>query len=64
MSSGEHGTAPIERQVFGKVLLEREGAVSIVTLNRPERRNALGEGLREDLWHWQRTLTMPPAPSS
>lgn len=49
MSSCEHGTAPIERQVFGKVLLEREGAVSIVTLNRPERRNALGEGLREDL---------------
>ncbi|MBS0407359.1 MAG: enoyl-CoA hydratase/isomerase family protein [Proteobacteria bacterium] len=43
------GTAPTERKNFGKVLLEREGAVSIVTLNRPERRNAFGEGLREDL---------------
>lgn len=50
MSRGPLPTAvPIGRQVFGTVLLEHQDAVSIVTLNRPERRNALGGGLREDL---------------
>lgn len=37
------------QQAFGTVLLERRDVVSLVTLNRPERRNALGGGLREDL---------------
>lgn len=38
-------------QEFGSVLLERQDAVAVavVTLNRPERRNALGGSLREDL---------------
>jgi 2-(1,2-epoxy-1,2-dihydrophenyl)acetyl-CoA isomerase len=34
---------------FGSVLLECADAVAVVTLNRPERRNALGGTLREDL---------------
>lgn len=34
---------------FGSVLLEHVDAVALVTLNRPERRNALGGTLREDL---------------
>ena len=35
--------------VFGSVLFERLDDVAVVTLNRPERRNALGGTLREDL---------------
>jgi 2-(1,2-epoxy-1,2-dihydrophenyl)acetyl-CoA isomerase len=38
-----------ERHAWGSVLLECTGAVAVVTLNRPERRNALGGTLREDL---------------
>ena len=36
-------------QTFGSVLYERREQVALVTLNRPERRNALGGTLREDL---------------
>jgi len=36
-------------QTFGSVLYERRAQVALVTLNRPERRNALGGTLREDL---------------
>jgi 2-(1,2-epoxy-1,2-dihydrophenyl)acetyl-CoA isomerase len=35
--------------VFGSVLFERLDDVAVVTLNRPERRNALGGTIREDL---------------
>lgn len=49
MSESKHAVTQTSGQVFGKVLLKREDLVSIVTLNRPERRNALGDGLREDL---------------
>ena len=31
------------------VLIEREGPIGIITLNRPERRNAIGAGLMEAL---------------
>ena len=38
-----------ERHAWDSVLLECLDAVAVVTLNRPERRNALGGTLREDL---------------
>jgi len=38
-----------ETKKFGCVLYEREGNIATVTLNRPERRNALGDTLREDI---------------
>ena len=37
------------QQTFGSVLYEQRAQVAQVTLNRPERRNALGGSLREDL---------------
>ena len=36
-------------EVFGLVLLERQDGIALVTMNRPERRNALGGTLREDI---------------
>lgn len=33
------------------VLFERDGAVAIIRINRPERRNALGREVREGLWN-------------
>lgn len=33
------------------VLFERDGAIAIIRINRPERRNALGREVREGLWN-------------
>ncbi len=34
---------------YNELILERRGHVAVVTLNRPERLNALSQGLRDDL---------------
>ena len=50
----------MEHRVTDEVLYQVDGAIAVVTLNRPEKRNALNAAVREGLWEAWRAFESDP----